>query len=440
MDVPPLRSLLRLFDRPRAETAPADAPVRTSEAPEVGALLGASSPAERAASSGLLTVETSLSAEIPTEATLRVFVAGADRPAMQRAVRLGPQAEQSWFAIHGHLAPNGPLAVRLALVDGKGRTLAERTLTLQVRNEGELAEITRESLTRTGAPLVVDRLDSGLYDYADQTLTAWYDRTPDAVEAHLAMLAKTGQARPDEIAALRHFVDEGYLVLPDVVDPKHLKTLNAALDDAVAKKIEGYEWGASQRLHNLHLQYPAIRDLWLHPKVIRMLRLIFGAPGRPCQSLTYVFGSEQQYHQDTIHLTSFPQGRMCGVWTALEDVQPDSGELVVFPKSHRLPRIYMKDAGAAKVTDDWTEFGDKVVSLWTEALQPNSRKFQREIYRPKAGTVLIWHENLMHAGSIRRDKAISRRSIVGHYFAEGSVVYYDSSGMPGVLYEGELPA
>ncbi|MDB5441850.1 MAG: hypothetical protein JWP73_226, partial [Phenylobacterium sp.] len=147
-----------------------------------------------------------------------------------------------------------------------------------------------------------------------------------------------------------------------------------------------------------------------------------------------------QYHQDTIHLTSFPAGRMCGVWTALEDVQPDSGELVVFPKSHRLPRVYMKDAEAAKVTGDWTEFGDKVVPRWTEFLQPGSGKFERQIYQPKAGTVLIWHENLMHAGSMRKDKAISRRSIVGHYFAEGSVVYYDSSGMPGLLYEGELPA
>jgi hypothetical protein len=77
--------------------------------------------------------------------------------------------------------------------------------------------------------------------------------------------------------------------------------------------------------------------------------------------------------------------------------------------------------------------------MWTEQLQPHSGKFRREVYRPKAGTALIWHENLMHAGSVRRDKAISRRSIVGHYFAEGAVVYYDSSGMPGVLYGGELP-
>ena len=423
----PLRALLRLFDRAR----PAMRPVVT---------LAAGSPAENLPSSGLLTVDLTLAAAAPTEAVLRVFVGAAVAPAFEKAVPLGPDSSRTWVAIHGHLVPNGPLAVRLDLIDAAGRVLAERALTLKVRNEGELAEMTRASLRRSGVPLVVEQLEAGLYDYADDRLKAWYDGPSEAVEAHLKQLADTGQATPAEIEALRHFVDQGFLVLPEVIDDSLLARLNAALDDAVATKIEGYEWGASQRLHNLHLQYPAIRELWLHPTVIRVLRLIFGAPGRPCQSLTYVFGSEQQYHQDTIHLTSFPQGRMCGVWTALEDVQPDSGELIVYPGSHRLPRVYMKDAHAHKVDGDWTEFGDTVVPMWTEMLQPNSGKFRREIYRPRAGTLLVWHENLMHAGSVRRDKAISRRSIVGHYFAEGAVVYYDSSGMPGVLYEGELPA
>jgi ectoine hydroxylase-related dioxygenase (phytanoyl-CoA dioxygenase family) len=426
---------MSIRDSPRA--APAG-PAPVEAAPKVS--LEAASPAEHAPSSGLLVVHLTLRAETPTAATLKAFVGEAAEPVFAKAVELTPQAQTSWFALHGHLLPNGAANLRLELTDAEGRPLAQRTLRLKVRNEGELAEATRASLQRRSAPLAIDLCDSALYDYADESLRAWYDRSPQEVEAHLARLAETGQASPAEIAALRHFVEEGYLVLPDVVDNKLLKRLNAALDDAVVKKIEGYEWGASQRLHNLHNQYPAIRELWLHPRVLRMLRLIFGANGRPCQSLTYVFGSEQQYHQDTVHLTSFPAGRMCGVWTALEDVQADSGELVVFPKSHRLPRVYMKDAGMGKVTDDWTEFGEKVVSLWTQSLQPNTAKFTREIYRPKAGTVLIWHENLMHAGSLRQDKAISRRSIVGHYFAEGSVVYYDSSGMPGVLYEGELPA
>jgi ectoine hydroxylase-related dioxygenase (phytanoyl-CoA dioxygenase family) len=397
------------------------------------------SQAEASPTSGLITLETEFAAEAELDASLRVYAGAGAAPVLEKPVRLGADPQAGWVALHGHLLPDGPNRVRLELVSAAGRVLARREIVVQVRNVGPLAEATRASLVRGGVPLAVDVCDSGLYDYGDESLRAWFDAGPDAVEAHLARLAESGAATAEEIEGLRHFVEHGYMVVPDVADEALLKRLNAALDDAVANKVEGYEWGMSQRLHNLHQQYPAIHELWLRPKVMRMLSLIFEGPARPCQSLTYVFGSEQQYHQDTVHLTPFPAGRMCGVWTALEDVQPDSGELVVFPGSHRLPRVYMKDAGAAKVSGDWSEFGETVVPMWTEQLQPHSGKFRREVYRPKAGTALIWHENLMHAGSVRRDKAISRRSIVGHYFAEGAVVYYDSSGMPGVLYGGELP-
>ena len=421
-----MRTLLRLFDRSRVP-----APSARS------AWLEASSSAQNGPTSGLIVVETRVTGDAAAPATLRLFAGGDRRPVLERPIRLAPEGETAWLALHGHLLPNGPALLRLELADEAGRRLAEQSLTVHIRNEGAIAEAVRASLRRNGVPMAVTEMDSRLYDYADESLRAWFDRSPEAIEAHLAGLSESGRATAEEIAALRRFVDEGYLTLDDVVAPEHLARLNAALDDAVDKRIEGYEWGASQRLHNLHLDYPAIHELWLHPKIIRMLGLIFDGAGRPCQSLTYVFGSEQQYHQDTIHLTSFPAGRMCGVWTALEDVQPDSGELVVFPGSHRLPRVYMKDVGAKKVTGDWTEFGDTVVPRWTELL---GNRFRREVYRPKAGTALIWHENLMHAGSMRRDRSKSRRSIVGHYFAEGSVVYYDSSGMPGLLYEGELPA
>ncbi|HEV2533599.1 phytanoyl-CoA dioxygenase family protein [Phenylobacterium sp.] len=428
-----MRSILRFFDRNRGDTLVAERPVPDS----TGVTLGAAAAAESVPTSGLIVVETTLQAAEARQATLRVFLGEAAKPAFEKTVQLTAEPQQGWLAVHGHLLGNGPARLRLELSDAGG-PLAERTLTVKARNEGPLAEATRDSLKRTGVPAVIDLCDAGLYDYDDPGLKAWYDRAPAEIEAHLAHLKASGAANDAEIAALRQFTEEGYLVLPDVIDQPLLGRLNAALDDAVEKKIEGYEWGVSQRLHNLHNQYPAIRELWLHPTVLRMLTLIFEAPARPCQSLTYVFGSEQQYHQDTIHLTPFPAGRMCGVWSALEDVQPDSGELVVFPKSHRLPRVYMKDADLAKVTGDWTEFGEKVVAVWTSLLE--SGKFTREIYRPKAGTVLIWHENLMHAGSMRLDREKSRRSIVGHYFAEGAVVYYDSSGMPGVLYEGELTA
>lgn len=323
-----MRSLLSLFERPRA-TVPAATAVT----------LAASSRAEHTPTSGLVTVEIAAAADAPTRAVLRVFAEGDRRPGLETRLSLSPAMLSTWVAVHGHLLPNGAAKVRLELTDLDDALLAEKVLTLHVRNEGELAELTRASLRRSGAPLAVDVCDSSVHDYADLSLVAWYDRSPAEIEAHLRRLGETAQATDAEVAALRHFVEEGYLVLPDVVGPDHLQRLNAALDDAVEKKIEGYEWGASQRLHDLHNHYPAVHELRLHSTILRMLRLIFGAPARPAQSLTYVFGSEQKLHQDSIALTSFPQGRMCGVWTALEDIQPDSGELVVFPKSHRLPRV-----------------------------------------------------------------------------------------------------
>jgi ectoine hydroxylase-related dioxygenase (phytanoyl-CoA dioxygenase family) len=399
--------------------------------------LRATSSAEHQPTSGLVVIQVTPDCPKAEPALFRLYLDAAAAPAFEKPI--DPAAAQGfWIALHGQLLPNGPARIRLELTDRRG-VLARHDMTLQVRNEGAVAEQVRASLKANGAPLVLDGVcDSGDYDYADPALTAWFDREPAVVEAHLEHLTASGAATADEIEALRHFVDHGYLVVSNVIDADHLRRLNAAVDDAVERKLEGYEWGSSQRLHNLHQQYPAVQELWLHPTIMRLLSLIFDSPARPCQSLTYVFGSQQEHHQDTIHLTPFPAGRMCGVWTALEDVQPDSGELVVFPGSHRLPRIYMRSVGLPKVrNDDWSAFQEKVVAHWTDLI--NGRGLAPSPYRPKAGSVLIWHENLMHAGSLRKDLSKSRRSIVGHYFAHGAVVYYDSSGLPGALHEGGPP-
>jgi len=52
-------------------------------------------------------------------------------------------------------------------------------------------------------------------------------------------------------------------------------------------------------------------------------------------------------------------------------------------------------------------------------------------YTPKAGSVLIWHETLGHGGSQRKSDAITRKSMVSHYFARGGLAFYDSTGTPG---------
>jgi hypothetical protein len=68
-----------------------------------------------------------------------------------------------------------------------------------------------------------------------------------------------------------------------------------------------------------------------------------------------------------------------------------------------------------------------VLTQWAEILE----RYETLVYRPKKGTVLVWHENLLHAGSVRKDSSLERRSIVIHSFADGAVAYYDSTGLCG---------
>jgi hypothetical protein len=98
--------------------------------------------------------------------------------------------------------------------------------------------------------------------------------------------------------------------------------------------------------------------------------------------------------------------------------------------------IRMHTPGCAKVRGgNWAEFGAKVVPLWTRMAE----RYTPMVYRPRKGTVLIWHENLLHGGSVRRDQSRERRSLVVHSFAEGAIVYYDSTGLVGRTVDPRQP-
>lgn len=323
--------------------------------------------------------------------------------------------------VQTHLLDNGTSNVLFELEPGM-----RSDLQLEVDNLGDLAGAVRDSLERAGAPFVFAGLpDSTLFPYTDDTVTPWFDR-PDALKVIEERLA-VGEIELEDAELLRGFVENGYIELEDLLDDELIDAVNAEIDAAVREGYQGYTYGSSQRIEHLHADNAAIRRLWLDRRYLRVLDLLFGETAMPVQTLTYVFGSQQGVHQDAIHLTPFPAGYMCGTWIALEDVRPGSGELAIYPGTHRYPRVYLSDVGCSKITqpEQWaTEFADTVQKRWYEMAEGH----EPVVYRPKRGTVLIWHENLMHEGSARQDLELSRRSIVIHSFARGAVVYYDSSG------------
>ncbi len=274
------------------------------------------------------------------------------------------------IGVHTHLLDAGSHSVRFSLiVDGQVVGTTVETFSLE---EGTgLYDVVRDALIAHGTPLLFeDACDSSFYPYHAASLQAWFDR-PDA-ESHIQGLLTLGQVNQEEADYLRDFVQKGFVVMEDMLDEDLVDAVNIEIDDAVAKGYQGYKPGTSQRLE--------------HP---------------------------------------FPAGYMCGTWIALQDVVSNSGELVVYPGSHRDHRVYLRDTGCAKVNGDWTEFVAKVVPIWTDI----AARYEPLIYRPKKGTVLIWHENLLHAGSVRLDQNLERRSVVIHSFADGAVAYYDSTGV-----------
>lgn len=380
--------------------------------------------------SGLLRALVALPAA-GTPATVRVTVDGTE---VYAAAATPKPDGRVHLNLHTHLLEDGRHTIRLQL-NRDGRAWSA-TAHYEIRNAGGVAAQVRAALRAHGVPLVFQGdCDAAHYAAAQAGLTHWVD-APDA-EARIAAKAADGTVSAVEAEQLRRFVRDGFVVLDAPLPEPMIERANAALDEAIAKGYQGYRYGDSTRLEQMHVHFPAIRDIWLYPPVHRFLSLVFDAPSRPCQSLVYVFGSQQDAHQDTIHLTPFPAGLMCGVWIALEDVRPGSGELLVYPGSHRLPRVYMHQVGCAKVDGDWSEFGAKVVGRWAELLRDSG--IAPVPYLARRGQILVWHENLMHAGSVRRDPSLSRRSVVTHNFAEGAIAYYDSSGDVGYLHPEPVP-
>lgn len=221
------------------------------------------------------------------------------------------------------------------------------------------------------------------------------------------------------------FREEGVFIMNDVFTPSEIDAGAAHLDEACAAGFGGYEEGTSARVRHLHLQNGGIAHIFRHRGLRRKLHEIYGVEMIPCQTLSYRYGSQQGPHSDFVHLTAYPQNLMCGVWIALEDVRMGAGELSYFIGSQREPRLTMHDFGLPKVRDDdYSSFIGTFDKTWREI----GSRYEERRGLLKKGDVLIWDGNLIHAGIPRTDAALTRKSVVLHFFAKGAVCYYDATG------------
>jgi hypothetical protein len=213
------------------------------------------------------------------------------------------------------------------------------------------------------------------------------------------------------------FDRDGYLVFdPPGVSDSLLDAIAGELDglfvDQDPTPVDGVSYGSGRILDGWR-KHKLVRELAVTPKILAFLEDLYGRKPLPFQTLNFKMGTEQMPHSDTIHFDCKPQGYMCGVWIAFEDIDDTNGPLVYYPGSHKLPQYTMQDAGLEAGVDqipDYERFVGEVIER--EGLQPSYATIRK-------GQALIWSANLLHGGAPQKDKSRTRMSQVTHYYFEG---------------------
>ena len=258
----------------------------------------------------------------------------------------------------------------------------------------------------------------------------WLDR-PDALE-RLEEHADFRKMDAAMQAQVRRFVRDGYLILEQFYGPSDTEALNAEVDRLLGAGKAGFNY-TGRKIFNLHEQSGLANDhFFRNQRLLDLLSFLLGKPVVPFQSLSFVQGSEQRAHSDSIHMTTEPPGYLIATWTALEDCTEDGGPLFYYPGSHRLPYIMTPDydSGNTRFTiggNSNRRYEDRMEALIRE------HQMKKKLLLARRGDVLIWHANLLHGVSAIARPGATRRSIVCHYFAEGVLCYHEMSQRPAII-------
>jgi Phytanoyl-CoA dioxygenase (PhyH) len=286
-------------------------------------------------------------------------------------------------------------------------------------------------------PVDLNRMaDYKLENFPDSGPRPWLDE-PGAEQAIGRKLA-SGEISAADAERCRSWARNGFVVLERFFDPGRLDAIWSAYEEAVragrlALQPEPNRDPADpypSRSLDSHFAVPEVWALLQDEGLRRVVHRIFGREPIPYQTLLSHKGSEQREHSDAIHMTTYPLGYLAAAWVAFEDIHPDCGPVVYYPGSHRLP--YLSSLSLGISTTEFREHGyDAYFQRYEPAIQSRiaEQGLAREAFLPRKGDVLLWHANLIHAGSPRRNLALSRKAAVLHYFARGAVCYHDLSGV-----------
>src|SRR6266851_7669255 len=237
----------------------------------------------------------------------------------------------------------------------------------------------------------------------------WLDR-PDALE-QIDNKLRSGAINEEEARQCRYWADNGYIIIENLIEDRVLDAVWNAYERAIHEgkiRLDAEAAAADDpypgRYLNPHKKSGAYCQVLKHPGLLHWIRLLMEREPKPLQTIMAHKGSQQGVHSDSIHMTTYPLGYLSAAWIAFEDIHPDSGPLVYYPGSHKLPYVFSKDVGISV-----SEFKQLGYASYHQKYEPHIRELIQthalnpHYYHAKKGDVLIWHANLLHGGSPRNN-------------------------------------
>jgi len=270
--------------------------------------------------------------------------------------------------------------------------------------------------------------------YPSQFGGQWINRKDFHIQ--LRQKSKRGLIDHDTENLIHKWQEDGFLVWKGAIAPALIDQLNEELNALphrhpaglmiTGPDIEGckpyrpesIKVHKSIRIVDYYFFSHATRAILLSKPLMSFLEIVFEKKPVLTQSLNFEYGSEQSIHQDTAFVIMNSPLQMAAIWVALQDVQPGSGELIYYPGSHLWADFLF--SGRFKHFDKERD-GLEQKNAWHAWLHAEAarRKTKLQSFLPAKGDAFLWHAALAHGGSPITNPGMTRRSLVGHYCAQG---------------------
>jgi ectoine hydroxylase-related dioxygenase (phytanoyl-CoA dioxygenase family) len=227
-----------------------------------------------------------------------------------------------------------------------------------------------------------------------------------------------------------YFIQNGYVVFEKAVKTDICDRITASISN-IEKNPGSYVYKSlGQYVHpskaNLEEKAGRVVDLYATSKEAReatfpdqvsnFLKLIFEDNPLAFQSIYFHRGSQQAIHQDTAYVITKKPLSLVASWLSLQDIEPGSGELAFYPKSHKFDHFYFDQDAQRKGWQRKID-GDELHKEFLKSLhvQAEKKELSLNTFAAKKGDVFLWHADLAHGGSKIIKQDATRKSLVTHF-------------------------